>query len=107
MSKSVIVIIQKRYKKNLNNIFNKERIKVNNAPTCNCRSKNSCPLKNKCLIKNVIYKATVVLNKETNEYIGSTGKTFKSRWYNHNHSFNTYKENSTKLAKYILIKKKQ
>ena len=51
--------------------------------------------------KNVIYKATVTSNKEIKEYIGSTGNTFKSRWYNHNHSFNTYKENSTELAKYI------
>ena len=59
------------------------------------------PLSNKCLIKNVIYKATVTSNKEIKEYIGSTGNTFKSRWYNHNHSFNTYKENSTELAKYI------
>ena len=75
---NIKVIIQKRNIKTLNNIFNKEKIKFNNAPTCNCRSKSSCPLNNKCLIKNVIYKATVISNKETKEYIGSTGKTFKS-----------------------------
>ena len=96
------VIIQKHNKKTLNNnISNKEKNKTNNTPTCNCRSKISCPLNNKCLIKNVIYKATVISNKETKEYIWSTANTFKSRWYNHNHSFNTYKENTTELAKYI------
>ena len=38
---------------------------------------------------------------ETMEYIESTANTFKSRWYNHNHSFNTLQENNTELAKYI------
>ena len=98
---NIKVIIQKHNKKTLNSILNKEKNKANDTPTCNCRSKNSCPLNNKCLIENVIYKATVISNKETMEYIGSTANTFKSRWYNHNHSFNTYKENSTELAKYI------
>jgi len=99
---NIKVIIQKHNKKTLNNILKKdEKNKTNDTPTCNCRSKRSCPLNNKCLIKNVIYKATVTSNKEIKEYIGSTGNTFKSRWYNHNYSFNTYKENSTELARYI------
>ena len=51
-------------------------------------------------------KATVTSNKETIEYNGSTGNTFNSRWYNHNQSFNTVKENSTELAKYIWFKKR-
>ena len=75
---NIKVIIQKHNKKTLNRILYKEKNKTNDTPTCNCRSKNSCPLNNKCLIKNVIYKATVISNKETKEYIGSTGKTFKS-----------------------------
>ena len=99
---NIKVIIQKHNKKTLNNVFNKEeKSKTNDTPTCNCRSKNSCPLNNNCLIKNVIYKATVTSNNEIKEYIGSTGNTFKSRWYNHNHSVNNYKENGTELAKYI------
>ena len=57
---------------------------------------------NKCLIKNVIYKDTISSAKETKNYIGSTGNTFKSRWYNHNNSFKNYKENGTELAKYVL-----
>ena len=102
---NIKVIIQKHNKKTLNSILNKEKNKTNDTPTCNCRSKNSCPLNNKCLIKNVIYRATVTSNKETMEYIGSTANTFKSRWYNHNHSFNNYKDNSTELAKYIWVLK--
>ena len=98
---NIKVIIQKHNKKTLNNNFNKDKNKTDNTPTCNCRSKNSCPLNNKCLIKNVIYKATITSNNEIKDYIGSTGNTFKSRWYNHNHSFNNFKENDTELAKYI------
>ena len=99
---NIKVIIQKHNKKTLNKTKKtEEQNSTTNAQSCNCRSKNLCPLNNKCLIKNVIYKATISSTKETKNYIGSTGNTFKSRWYSHNSSFKTYKDNGTELAKYI------
>ena len=68
---NIKVIIQKHNKKTLNSILNKEKNKTNDTPTCNCRTKNSCPLNNKCLIENVIYKATVISNKETTKILGA------------------------------------
>ena len=59
------------------------------------------PLNNKCLIENVIYKATIDSANESKSYLGSTGGTFKKRWYNHISSFKKYKENGTELSKYI------
>ena len=51
---------------------------------CNCRKKNECPVNNKCLTRGVIYKAEITDKKgETNEYIGSTGNTFKERYNQH------------------------
>ena len=99
---NIKVIIQKHNKKTLNKTNKTEEQNVTtNNPSCNCRSKNSCPLDNNCLIKNVIYKATITSPKEIKYYIGSTGNTFKNRWYNHNNSFKNYKDNGTELAKYI------
>ena len=34
--------------------------------TCNCRDKDSCPLNDKCLQENVVYKATITSQIETN-----------------------------------------
>ena len=44
---------------------------------CNCQIKNKCPLNKKCLVENVIYKATISSAKESKNYLGSTGGTFK------------------------------
>ena len=100
---NIKVIIQKHNKKVLckTNKSEEEKSHSNSTSLCNCRSKNLCPLDNKCLIKNVIYKATISSANETKNYIGSTGNTFKNRWYNHNNSFKNYKENGTELAKYV------
>ena len=54
-----------------------------NCKLCNCRTKNNCPVKGECLTKGVIYKATVMHNNKENIYIGSTGRQFKSRFYEH------------------------
>ena len=51
--------------------------------------------------KNVVYKATMLSVKETKIYIVSTENTLKSRWYSHNNSFKTDKDNGTELEKYI------
>ena len=58
-------------------------------------------LQNICQIKKVIYKATVIYVKETKYYIGSTGNTFKNRWYGQNNNIKNINENETELSKYI------
>ena len=89
-------LIQKHNRKYLKNKNDEE-----NTILCNCRIKNKCPLNNKCLVENVIYKATISSAKETKNYLGSTGGTFKKRWYNHISDLKTYKENGTELSKYV------
>ena len=83
-------------------ILNEEQNKNNNNNECNCRNKENCPLKGNCLAEAIIYKATIKTDEEKFEYIGSTEKPFKTRYYNHTKSFNnvTYK-NETKLSKCI------
>ena len=99
---NIKVIIQKYNKKTLNK-SNKteEQNNTTNTPYCNCQSKNLCSLDNNCKIKSVINRAKISSAKEIKKYIGSTGNTFKSRWYSHNNSFKSYKDNGTKLAKCI------
>ena len=76
---NIKIIIQKHNLKTLNNILSKKRKnKINDTPTCIFRSKNLCPFEQQSLIRNFFHKATVISNMETKEYIGSTGKTFKS-----------------------------
>ena len=55
---------------------------------CKCLKKNKhkCPLPDKCNTENVIYKATVTYSC-IKTYIGSTGRSFKKRWYGHCFSF--------------------
>ena len=66
---NIKVIIQKHNKKTLNKTNKTEEQNVTtNTPSCNCRSKNSCPLDNNCLIKNVIYKATITSPKEIKKH---------------------------------------
>ena len=73
-----------------------------NRKLCNCRSKNNCPVKGECLTKGVIYKATVMYNKKEHIYIGSTGRQFKNRFYEHTQSFNDVKKKeSTRLSRFI------
>ena len=55
-----------------------------------------------CLTRGVIYKATIKYNNKDMSYIGSTGRQFKSRYYDHMQSFrNRFKKDSTRLSKYI------
>ena len=70
---------------------------------CNCRVKPNCPLDGACLTRNLVYKATVFPeNQEPNTYIGMTEGEFKTRFRNHQQSFNNKKYAlSTVLSKYI------
>ena len=70
------------------------------AKSCNCK-RSACPLDGACLTSNVIYEAKVTTGRSSKLYIGSTGNTFKSRFYSHTHSFNHKGKNETELAKYI------
>ena len=70
--------------------------------TCNCRIRNECPLDGKCLTEAIVYKATVCSMSTVKQYIGLTGGTFKSRYYNHTKSFRQQKYvNDTELSKYV------
>ena len=97
---NIKMIIHGQNKNTLSNIEKTENTDTE-KPLCNCRNKSLCPLKSKCLTKNVIYKATVTTKKEIKQYVGSTGGTFKTRWYSHNSDMKVYKENGTELSKYI------
>ena len=74
----------------------------NEKQSSNCKTKENCPVNGRCLTKGVIYKATVNYNSKEMIYIGSTGRQFKKRYYEHMQSFrNKSKKDSTKLSKYI------
>jgi hypothetical protein len=76
---------------------------------CNCRRKDSCPLNEKCLSQAIVYKATVVSDNVSKQYIGLAGGTFKERYNNHTKSFRLEKyQKETELSKYIWgLKKKE
>ena len=88
---------------------NKKLLNMNNdpKPTCNCRVKTNCPVEGKCQHKNVIYSATVTHgSNDIKEYIGSTSRRFKKRFYEHKSSFpsdtkQSKPRNCTELANYL------
>ena len=93
--------ISKHNHKILEEYNNKDKSEKKNK-MCNCRKKSNCPLGGQCLIKSVIYKATVLNENKTMTYIGSTGREFKQRFYQHVYSFKHKKaKDSTKLSSYI------
>ena len=72
------------------------------AKKCSCTKNNVCPLDGKCLSKNVVYKATVSQeNGTSNNYIGLSSNSFKSRLSTHKSSFNNIELNQTGLSKHI------
>ena len=86
------------------------RVTRNNQPqntaadSCNCTTKNTCPLGNQCMTKNIVYRATVTTGNadNTRHYIGMTASTFKERYRNHIKSFNHKRySNDTELSKHI------
>ena len=63
--------------------------------TCNCRSKEACPLEGSCLSESLVY-------------IRMTEGTFKKRFYNHASSFRLEKyKTSTKLSEKVWLLKEQ
>ena len=76
--------------------------------SCNCKEKNKCPLEGNCLIKNIVYMATVESETNSSSYVGMTGNSFKTRYYNHIKSFkNKRYKNETELSKYIWKRKEK
>ena len=74
------------------------------APTCNCRSKTSCPLNGDCLQSSLVYicKADTPNIIENHPcYIGLTENTFKDQFYKHIDSFKYgSKRNATELSNF-------
>ena len=59
-----------------------------NEKLCNCRSKTNCPVDKKWCLNNVIYQAKISTSENDHKiYIGSTKRTFKSRYYEHKATF--------------------
>ena len=73
---------------------------TNQKKNCNCQKGRTCPLDGECHATKVIYKATVTSANDVKEYVGSTGRTFKSRYNLHKSSFKQSKK-TTELANYI------
>ena len=95
---NIKAIINRHNKKILYKANNKNN---HDDSTCNCRNKDSCPLNGKCLQENVVYKATITTKTEVKDYIGSTGGTFKKRWYGHISDIRNEGNKGTELSKYI------
>ena len=74
---------------------------------CNCtktkKEKDECPLKGKCLTDNVVYRAIVTIKDEPNteDYVGITGNTFKTRFNQHNCDFRPGHTKKTTLSQYV------
>ena len=78
--------------------------------TCNCRNRQMCPLDGNCLANGVIYQAIVDRqdNNKTENYVGLTENSFKTRYNNHTSSFrNQSKRHNTTLSQYIWSLKDQ
>ena len=82
---------------------------VPKIPTCNCRGGTvRCPLQGACLVKNIIYEARVTSESGTKVYTGQTSTDFKTRYNNHQSSFNLpHKESTTTLSAYIWYLKRK
>ena len=81
----------------------KSKNEKNYEITCNCKIKTSCPVEGKFFTKSVIYKATIIYNNKEHFYIGYTVRNFKTRYYEHMHSFrNKNLKESTQLSSFIL-----
>ena len=69
---------------------------------CNCRNKENCPLDGKCLQTCNVYKADVIISKDSHIYYGASDGEFKSRYNYHTSSFrHRHHEQDTELSKYI------
>ena len=67
-----------------------------------CRDKAECPLPGKCRTDQVVYRATVSTDNETETYVGLTAGELKTRYQKHKSDFNNLSDkNATTLATYI------
>ena len=86
------------------NIINNNIPKLS-TPTCDCRSKISCPLNGDCLQSSLVYICKVDtpdIIENHPHYIGLTEKTFKYRFYKHKNSFKyESKRNTTELSNFV------
>ena len=94
--------------KNIINAHNKKTLASSSAPNqddntnCNCQKRNPCPVDGECLTKGVIYQADVESELGIKTYIGSTGRRFKDRYYEHTQDFNREKKiPRTELSKFV------
>ena len=70
--------------------------------TCNCRTKENCPVNGKCLKTEVIYRAKVIEeNGNEQTYTGLTCNSFKERWDKHNFTFTHKDADHTTLSSFI------
>ena len=84
---------------NKNLLSNKQEPKTT-IPPCNCCNSAICPLNGECREKAVTYKASITSDGSSKRYIGCTDTEFKTRYYNHTHSFRyREKRNATELSK--------
>ena len=92
-------IISRHNRKLLDNEDNGHRT----TPPCNCKIKSNCPLGGSCRESSIVYRATVTsTNDHAKHYYGCCGTDFKSRFYNHSHTFRQRnKINSTELSKAV------
>ena len=65
-----------------------------NKKMCNCRTP-PCPLQGKCQTDNLVYQATVKMDREKQTYIGLASTTFKLILANHKISFNKEEKRCT------------
>ena len=69
---------------------------------CNYKTTDFISLSGNCREKNIIYQATVTSNNSTMNYFGLCKTDFKTRYYNHTHSFrNRSKCKATELSKFV------
>ena len=70
--------------------------------SCNCRRKEECPLNGNCLVKEICYRGDVITEESLKTYYGITCRSFKERWYEHNHAIkNKNSSKATELSNYI------
>lgn len=63
-----------------------------NEKKCNCRDTTNCPVDGSCMAENVVYRARVKPDQNSEKvYIGSTKGTFTETFYNLKTSFNLAK----------------
>ena len=86
-------------KDNLKVLENNDKQSNIEERTCDCKIKDDWKVNGMGLTKGIIYQATH--NNKDMSYIGSTGRQFKNRYYEHKQSFrNKSRKDTTKLGIY-------